>query len=119
MATREKESYKCPICASLRIVKYSRRNKPYIICDECGMQLFVRGKKAEEYFKRYIITGDFEEEVFGMKSDAAYYESLKKELEEVDQKFYYGQMEEKYYKYVKARIEDKIRKIELILKKRG
>lgn len=36
--------FPCPLCgAGLPILK-SKRDKPYCICNECGVQLFVRGK---------------------------------------------------------------------------
>lgn len=37
------EKYPCPACAELKIIKISKKNKPYYFCDYCGVQVFVRG----------------------------------------------------------------------------
>jgi hypothetical protein len=37
----------CPICKyEQQEVREDRNGKPYIVCDECGMQLFTRQAKA-------------------------------------------------------------------------
>jgi predicted RNA-binding Zn-ribbon protein involved in translation (DUF1610 family) len=45
------EKYPCPICGKDRLVRYSKKGKPYVTCNECGMQLFVR---AEAGIKRML-----------------------------------------------------------------
>jgi uncharacterized Zn finger protein len=40
------KEFPCPLCgAGLPILK-SKRNKPYCTCNDCGLQMFVRGKKG-------------------------------------------------------------------------
>jgi hypothetical protein len=40
------KEFPCPLCgAGLPILK-SKRNKPYCTCNDCGLQVFVRGKKG-------------------------------------------------------------------------
>jgi uncharacterized Zn finger protein len=40
------KEFPCPLCgAGLPILK-SKRNKPYCTCNDCGLQIFVRGKKG-------------------------------------------------------------------------
>ncbi|MHB8486157.1 MAG: hypothetical protein ACYDCM_10585 [Candidatus Acidiferrales bacterium] len=43
MATNTKFKFPCPVCTGVRQVRLSKKNKPYITCDPCGIQLFVRG----------------------------------------------------------------------------
>ena len=34
--------FPCPICAKGLEVRQSKKNKPYVVCDTCGIQVFVR-----------------------------------------------------------------------------
>jgi hypothetical protein len=36
--------FPCPVCGTGLEVRLSRKDKPYIVCDSCGIQLFFRGK---------------------------------------------------------------------------
>jgi hypothetical protein len=38
----------CFICGNEVDVRLSKRNKPYITCDACGCQLFIRYGKSEQ-----------------------------------------------------------------------
>ncbi|MFC2034200.1 hypothetical protein ACFLTT_02210 [Chloroflexota bacterium] len=38
----------CWLCNSVVPVKFSKKNKPFLICNNCGVQTFVRYGKAEE-----------------------------------------------------------------------
>ncbi len=38
--------FPCPICQGLRNVEITKNKKPYIKCNDCGVQLFVRGKEG-------------------------------------------------------------------------
>ena len=51
---RGKPFFPCPICCCPRDVRESKKQKPYIVCDACGMQLFVRGKDGIQRFNRLI-----------------------------------------------------------------
>lgn len=119
MNERQVEHSKCPVCFKLLLVKYSNRNKPYLICNECGMQLFIRGEKARKLFAKQVITGDFQGEAAGMLSDREYCESLEKELKGLEEKYYFGQIEENNYKMIKANMEEKLRKAKNVLSERG
>lgn len=44
----------CPICENSLKVRISKNNKPYCICDDCGVQLFVRGKRGIERFNKIV-----------------------------------------------------------------
>jgi DNA-directed RNA polymerase subunit RPC12/RpoP len=34
--------YPCPLCGKNREVRQTKKAKPYYICNECGVQVFVR-----------------------------------------------------------------------------
>ena len=36
----------CWLCGTVVQVRFSKKDKPYLVCD-CGIQVFVRYKKAE------------------------------------------------------------------------
>ena len=38
----------CWLCDQSVEVKFSRKDKPYLICDNCGVQTFIRYGQAEE-----------------------------------------------------------------------
>lgn len=46
--------FPCPVCTSPLEVKTTKKDKPYIICDPCGVQLFVRGPSGIDAFNRLI-----------------------------------------------------------------
>jgi DNA-directed RNA polymerase subunit RPC12/RpoP len=54
MATITKFKFPCPICAGVREVRLTKKNKPYITCDPCGIQVFVRGPAGIIEFNRLI-----------------------------------------------------------------
>ncbi len=46
--------FRCPLCAEPREVRLDRNHKPYLICDPCGTQLFVRRKEGIERLEALI-----------------------------------------------------------------
>ena len=38
----------CWLCDSLIAIKFTKKNKPCLICNNCGVQTFIRYGKAEE-----------------------------------------------------------------------
>lgn len=38
----------CWLCGTPTPVKFSKKRKPYLICDSCGVQTFVRYGRAED-----------------------------------------------------------------------
>jgi len=38
-----KRMFPCPVCTEAREVRLTKKDKPYIVCDPCGVQVFVRG----------------------------------------------------------------------------
>ena len=40
----ENAFFSCPLCDDKLEVRISKKEKPYMVCDVCGMQMFVRTK---------------------------------------------------------------------------
>ncbi len=47
-------SVPCFLCDQDLEVRQTYKNKPYLVCDGCGIQIFVRGKKGIERFEKFI-----------------------------------------------------------------
>ena len=50
--------FACPLCGEPLDVRSSKKGKPYVTCNACSMQLFVRGPEGIERFDRLARTGD-------------------------------------------------------------
>jgi transcription elongation factor Elf1 len=61
MPTSTNHTFPCPVCTDPREVKLTKKNKPYITCDPCGIQLFVRGPAGIAEFKRLLEQGERED----------------------------------------------------------
>jgi hypothetical protein len=48
------EMFPCPVCTEPREVRITKKDKPYITCDPCGIQVFVRGPAGIAAFKRLV-----------------------------------------------------------------
>jgi predicted RNA-binding Zn-ribbon protein involved in translation (DUF1610 family) len=46
--------FPCPLCGQALDVRQSKKKKPYVICDPCGVQLFIRSRAGIEYFERLM-----------------------------------------------------------------
>ena len=42
----KKKVFLCPLCQKELEIKVSKKQKPYCVCLDCGIQLFVRGKEG-------------------------------------------------------------------------
>lgn len=43
--------FPCPICGEPLEVRESKKRKPYLVCDRCGVQMFVRSQSGISKFK--------------------------------------------------------------------
>lgn len=50
--------FPCPVCGQSRAVRQTKANKPYVRCDPCGVQLFVRGEEGIRRFADAVRTAD-------------------------------------------------------------
>lgn len=46
--------FPCPVCGEVREVKMTKKDKPYIICDLCGVQMFVRVETGIRRFDQLV-----------------------------------------------------------------
>ena len=49
-----KRMFPCPVCTQAREVRETKKDKPYLICDPCGVQVFVRGPAGIAEFDRLL-----------------------------------------------------------------
>lgn len=54
MPTTTEFKFPCPVCLGVRDVRLTKKDKPYITCDPCGIQVFVRGPAGIAEFNRLI-----------------------------------------------------------------
>ena len=54
MAVDGKQMFPCPVCTQAREIRLTKKDKPYLVCDPCGVQLFVRGPAGIQEFKRLL-----------------------------------------------------------------
>lgn len=48
--------FPCPVCTVPREVRATKKDKPYLTCDPCGIQVFVRGPAGIKEFSRLLQT---------------------------------------------------------------
>jgi DNA-directed RNA polymerase subunit RPC12/RpoP len=48
--------FPCLVCGTGLEVRLSRKEKPYIVCDSCGIQVFFRGKTGIHRFRELLET---------------------------------------------------------------
>jgi len=68
-----KRMFPCPVCTDPREVKNTKKDKPYITCDPCGVQVFVRGPAGIAAFRRLIDKAETEDLWTRMKKMARRY----------------------------------------------
>jgi transcription elongation factor Elf1 len=56
-----KRMFPCPVCAHPREVRITKKRKPYITCDPCGIQLFVRGPAGIAAFEKMLDRAEIED----------------------------------------------------------
>ena len=53
-----KRTFPCPVCTDPREARLTKKKKPYITCDPCGIQVFIRGPAGIAAFNRLIDRAD-------------------------------------------------------------
>jgi len=51
------DEFPCPLCGAGLPIRFSKRKKPYCTCNDCQIQLFVRGKKGIERLRKLVRRG--------------------------------------------------------------
>ena len=54
MAQKGKRMFPCPVCTEPREVRDTKKAKPYLVCDPCGVQMFVRNGSGIEQFNALV-----------------------------------------------------------------
>jgi DNA-directed RNA polymerase subunit RPC12/RpoP len=49
--------FPCPVCLKPLDVRTSKRNKPYVICSGCGVQMFIRERNGIAAFESLVEQG--------------------------------------------------------------
>jgi predicted RNA-binding Zn-ribbon protein involved in translation (DUF1610 family) len=49
-----RRTFPCPLCGSALELRRSRANKPYSICNPCGIQIFFRGKTGISRLRAFV-----------------------------------------------------------------
>jgi uncharacterized small protein (DUF1192 family)/DNA-directed RNA polymerase subunit RPC12/RpoP len=47
-------TFPCPLCATQLDVRRTFRDKPYCVCQSCGVQIFFRGKKGISRLRKLL-----------------------------------------------------------------
>jgi transcription elongation factor Elf1 len=58
LARREPRLFPCCICGEAREVRTTKKGKPYLHCDPCGLQMFVRVEAGIRRFETLIADAD-------------------------------------------------------------
>lgn len=56
-----KQMFPCPVCTDPREVRQTKKGKPYLVCDPCGIQIFIRGPAGVTAFNRLADQADGED----------------------------------------------------------
>jgi predicted RNA-binding Zn-ribbon protein involved in translation (DUF1610 family) len=56
LGPNSKPMFPCPVCTVPREVRASKKDKPYLTCDPCGIQVFIRGPAGITEFSRLLQT---------------------------------------------------------------
>jgi transcription elongation factor Elf1 len=57
MPTKTDHKFPCPVCTRPLEVRLTKKSKPYVTCDPCGVQLFIRGPEGIGEFRKLIERG--------------------------------------------------------------
>ncbi len=49
-----KQRFPCPPCMRALDVRETKKKKPYVVCDPCGLQLFVRNETGMRRFDQLV-----------------------------------------------------------------
>ena len=55
---QNKINFPCPVCTRLLDVRKSKKGKPYVVCSNCGIQMFIRERAGIEAFSALVERGE-------------------------------------------------------------
>ena len=80
------QHFPCPVCFEPLEVRYSTKSKPYCTCNDCGVQLFIRGKEGIKRFKNLILNYNYKFKSQKLIELIDYYDRLNEKLSEIEAK---------------------------------
>ena len=51
------KEFSCPLCDDDLDIRLDKHNKPYCVCDSCGVQLFIRKDRGVKELQRIVKWG--------------------------------------------------------------
>ncbi|HMK31763.1 MAG TPA: hypothetical protein VK473_18915 [Terriglobales bacterium] len=58
LVKREPRLFPCCVCGQARDVRITKKGKPYLICNPCGLQMFVRVEDGIRRFEQLVADAD-------------------------------------------------------------
>ena len=75
--------FPCPVCKLMLPVRVTKNQKPYCTCNDCGVQLFVRGKPGINKFAKLVGKSKLRGDSAALINAIDYFNLLKERLNEV------------------------------------
>jgi len=76
--------FPCPICKKLILIEATKNSKPYLKCNDCGVQLFVRGKDGIKRFTALVGKARPKSDSQNLLNTLDYFNALKTRLDEIE-----------------------------------
>ena len=80
------QHFPCPICFEMLEVRHDKNSKPYCVCNDCAVQLFIRGKNGIKKFKNLIPNYNYKFKSHKLIELIEYFEKLNEKLSEIEAK---------------------------------
>jgi len=61
LGTEKKRLFPCPLCGIGLDVRETKKSKPYVVCDSCGVQIFVRNRAGISAFNSLVERAELED----------------------------------------------------------
>ncbi len=108
----EKQIFPCPLCQRGLDIRISKKDKPYCVCSDCGLQLFIRNEEGVSRLEKKlrIDTDFFDLDKSGGKAEKL--ADLKKRLKKIEHEIEWDWFDEK--PGLKTKREDLLREISRI-----
>ena len=80
------QHFPCPICFEMLEVRHDKNSKPYCVCNDCAVQLFIRGKNGIKKFKNLMPNYNCKVKSHKLIELIEYFEKLSEKLSEIEAK---------------------------------
>jgi predicted RNA-binding Zn-ribbon protein involved in translation (DUF1610 family) len=79
----ERAYFPCPVCGEMLLVEITKNQKPYCTCNDCGIQLFIRGKSGIDRFSNLLGNVELRDSSRDLIRTLDYFNYLRKKLGEI------------------------------------